>query len=837
MTDCSPTGRTCYHCHEPVPAGVDLQVTLDGQLRDMCCTGCAAVAGMLSDCNLEGFYQLRTAAAARPALRSEQWWQAFDEPQLLDQLAETDDRRIYRMPVNVSNLRCAACVWLLETCLRKLPGVEHIVINFATGQGELHWRPVETALSDILIEADKLGYPLQPALLANHGEQRARQRTSLRRLLVSALGMFQVMMMSLGLYLGAGSDMLLAERDFFRWIALLLATPVVWYSGWPFLQSAWRQLRCLKPGMDVPVSLAILLAWSSSCISTFTGSGEVYFDSAVMFVFFLTVSRHLEQHARLRATAVSQRASQLLPLMVKRLLNDDQHEIIQPLQLRRGDKIEAAAGETLAADGVLLGNSSVTVNESLLTGESQPVTKHPGATLLAGSQVLDGAVCLLVTACGKHTTLAAIQQLMRSAGDASGNVFDWSGRVAVWFTCTLLLLAGFTAFLHWPAGWQQSLHTTLAVLVVSCPCALALAIPSALSAARARLARNGVLVRDTSTLMRLPGVTRLVVDKTGTLTHGKFRLNQIRSCTGLDDQQLVELAAALARHSHHPLAQALQDYPPSIVAEQIDEVPGQGISAVLNEMRYRLGKLDFVAALCRADTAQIRAQLSCSDDRNAQSELWLSNQHQVLGLMLLSDELKHNAAEILKASALPVTLLSGDTPAAVSRAAGQLGINDFHGAMLPEHKLARLQALQHTGEQVMAVGDGINDAPLLAAADVGIAIGVQHSLAKAAADVLILHDDLSALPALHKLAMLTRRRIRQNLSWALLYNLSIIPVAMLGWLPPWLAALGMSLSSLLVVGNSLRLNTPGIGNANLEKSLQTGSDPAYSAGIKPVGVS
>ncbi len=800
--------RVCYHCHEPVPAGLSLQVIIDAAPRAMCCHGCAAVAGMLANCNLDSFYQIRTAAAARPVLRSEQWWQAFDDPQLLAQLAETSDQQLYRMPVNVSNLRCAACVWLLETCLSKLPGVVSIAVNYATGQGELHWRPAQTSLSDILIEADKLGYPLQPAVLASCREQRAQQRTSLRRLLVAALGMFQVMMMSVGLYLGAGSDMLLAERDFFRWIALLLATPVVWYSGWPFLQAAWYQIRHFRPGMDVPVSLAILMAWGSSCISTFSGSGEVYFDSAVMFVFFLSVSRHLEQRARLRAQAISEHASQLLPLMVKRVTADDKFEIVQALQIHNGDQLQIAAGETLAADGLLLGSTAVTVSESLLTGESQPIIKQPGETLLAGSQLLDSTARLQVTACGKYTTLAAIQRLMRNAGNAAGSGFDWSGRIAVWFTSGLLLLAGLTAVLHWPAGWQQSLQTTLAVLVVSCPCALALAMPSALAAARTQLARQGILLRDAATLLRLPGIDRLLADKTGTLTHGDFSLRSVCQLAGMTKNEITRYAAALAQHSHHPLARAVTNSTTVSVAEQVTESPGQGISGMLDGHCYRLGRLNYVAALSGVDTIRVRTALPDTAGDDGNSELWLGNEQQVLGLILLADEIKPLAAEQLAKLSLPVTLLSGDTPTAVAGVAGQLGISNYHGELLPEAKLAYLQTLQNSGHKVLAVGDGINDAPLLAAADVGVAIGVRHSLAKAAADVLILHDDLAALPELQTIAAITRRRIRQNLGWALLYNLSIVPVAMLGWLPPWLAALGMSLSSLLVVGNSLRLLTP-----------------------------
>lgn len=826
------TSSTCYHCHEPVPAGLDLPVIINGTPQPMCCNGCAAVANMLASNNLDSFYQLRQQAAARPNARSEQWWQAFDDPELLDQLSDTSDKQTRSMTVNVSHLRCAACAWLLESCLHKLPGVEQLVVNYATGQGELKWRTDQTTLSKILIDADRLGYPMQPALLTTQKQQREQQRTSLRRLVVSALGMFQVMMMSVALYLGVAGDMQLAERDFFRWIALLLATPVVWYSGWPFMQAAWQQLRCMRPGMDVPVSLAILLAWGSSCINTFAGSGEVFFDSAVMFVFFLTISRHLEQNARLRAQAVSDRASQLLPLVVKRQMDNGDVETVQAMQLKVGDILLVEAGETLAADGILVSDIPVMVNESLLTGESQSMLKQPGDTLLAGSQVLDGAPRLQVTACGKQTTLAGIQQLMHKVS-VKNNAVNWSGQLATWFTAGLLLLAAITAVWYWPSGWQHSLQVTLAVLVVSCPCALALAMPSVLASARARLARQGILLRDADILLRLPTITRIIADKTGTLTRGEFTLKQVIGLGDcLDKNTIREYATAIAMHSSHPLAQSLQSLKTSAEAQQLKEYAGQGLSAKINGKQYRLGKLDFVAQLSSMNPSTVRHSLGDSLTQS-HSELWLGDSRQISGVILLGDQLKSNASEHLTDLNLPIVLLSGDHASAVAKVAAELNIDEAHAELLPDGKLKYLQSIQQAGDKVLAIGDGINDAPLLAAADVGVAIGTRHSLAKVAADILILHDDLSALPTLQNYAALTRQRIRQNLSWALLYNLSMIPIAMLGWLPPWLAALGMSLSSLLVVGNSLRM-----GPSKLSKDLQGDTEIKTISNLssKPVAV-
>lgn len=794
----------CYHCHEPIPAGVVINVSIQDQSQPMCCHGCATVATLLTNSGLEDFYAIRTAAAVRPQLRSETWWQAFDDPALIQQVAESKNGVTYTLPINVDNLRCAACVWLLESCLGKLNGVEHIVINYATGQGQLSWRSDAIRLSNILLQADKLGYPMQPAVLEATNIHRDLQRRSLRRMLVAALGMFQVMMMSVGLYLGIGSDLQPAERDFLRWIALLLATPVVWYSGWPFFQAAWHQCRALRPAMDVPVSLAIALAWFSSCMNTFTGNGEVYFDSAVMFVFFLSVSRHLEQAARLRAQAVSNRAAQALPLMVKRLQKNGDTEVIQALRLQTGDRILAAAGETLAADGMLLGEHTVSISESLISGEAKPLDKQAGDSALAGSQIVEGIATIEVTACGKNTVLASIQRLANSSRMTT-NTSRWINQLAVGFTLGLLCLAVSTAVWYWPTGWQHSLQITLSVLVVSCPCALALAIPSVLAAAQARLARQGILFRDASAIFRIPKITQVLLDKTGTLTQGKFTADTLLTTAAMPATTIKQYMAALASGSHHPIVESLQAIPLNISATGSKEITGQGICGNIAAKNYRLGKLDYVAALSGSDSARLRQQYL--HQNGSSSELWLGDEQQVLGVLLLDDQLKPQAKQHLENLQLPAVIISGDTQAAVSKTAGDLDIDKYAAQLQPQDKLAYLQQQQSSGHKVLAVGDGINDAPLLAAADVSVAIGSQHSLAKASADVLILHDRLAGLVELKTIAILARRRIRQNLSWALIYNVSIIPFAMLGMLPPWLAALGMSLSSLLVVGNSLRLNS------------------------------
>ncbi len=810
------TVPTCFHCGEPIPPGFDLQVAIQGQRQPMCCHGCAAVARWISGQQLEQFYQQRAANAARPEVRDAQWWQSFNRPAIQDQFTETLANGHRRMPVQVSNLRCAACSWLVETVLMRLPGVTSVLVNFASGRGELEWDPQRIDLASILQRADEIGYPAEPAALALHGRQRSESRAANRRLIVASIGMMQVMMYAVGLYIGAVQDMPPETRDFLRWIALLIATPVVFYSGWPFFAAAVTQIRLRRPGMDVPVALALAIAWSASCINTFTGSGEVYLDSAVMFVFFLGLSRYIEQRARAQATAMSAVNSTILPLLATRLDASGTTELVGVHELQCGDTLQVVAGDTIPADGRVLQHDSgrVRVDESMLSGESLPVSKSCGQKVLAGSVLSDGPLRMRVTAIGRDTVLASIERELEHAAVRQGERFVWLNQLATWFIVVVLTLATAT-LLFWQqqAGWETAIRHTLAVLVITCPCALSLAAPTVIAAARARLLDAGILLLDNDALMKLPQCDHLVVDKTGTLTSGSFTVARVQAAPGLTQAEVLSVAAALEQHSRHPLATAFHGVQSRMKAHEVSEYAGAGLSGWVNDKRYWLGS----AALIREHVAsvdstaftrfeQLNSEPQGADAESAHKTLWLADDQRLLALIEVADDIKPDAADVLQQLALPVTMLSGDQASAVARTAQTLGIADARAGLLPQHKLSALQKLrQGDDRKVLAVGDGINDAPLLAAADVGVAIGAASSLARSKAAVVVLHERLSALLDLRDLAARSRLLLRQNLGWALAYNLLAVPFAMAGLIPPWAAAIGMSLSSLLVVLNSLRL--------------------------------
>jgi len=809
------TAHACFHCGEPIPTGFHLRVAIRGQQQPMCCHGCAAVARWISGHHLEQFYQQREANASRPDARAAEWWQSFNRAAIQEQFTETLPNGHRRMPVVVNNMRCAACSWLLETVLMRLPGVSSVLVNFASGRGELEWDPLQIELGSILQRADEIGYPAQPAALALHSRQRSESRAADRRLIVASIGMMQVMMYAVGLYIGAVQDMPLETRDFLRWIALLIATPVVLYSGWPFFAGAFTQLRLRRPGMDVPVALALAIAWSASCLHTFTGSGEVYLDSAVMFVFFLGLSRHIEQRARAQATAMSTVNTSILPLLASRLDADGKAHMVGVHELQPGDTLLVLAGDTIPADGKVLSHAStqVRVDESMLSGESVPMTKTPGQAVLAGSVVSAGPLRMQVQAVGRDTVLASIERELERAAVRQGERFVWRNTLASWFVVAVMTVASIT-LLNWQqqAGWETAISHTLAVLVITCPCALSLAAPTVIAAARARLLDEGILLLDNDALTRLPQCDHIIVDKTGTLTSGSFSVSRVLPAQGLQQSDVLSVAAALEQHSRHPLASAFQATPISTTATQVREYCGAGLRGKVGDQNHCLGSAalirQHVPAVATADFTAFdqAAQQNREQVTHARKTLWLADEQRLLAMIEVADDIKPEAADVLRQLALPVTMLSGDQASAVARTAQALGIADARAELLPEQKLSALQQLQQSGgHKVLAVGDGINDAPLLAAADVGIAIGATSSLARSKAAVVVLHEKLGALLKLSAIASRANALLRQNLWWAIAYNLLAVPFAMAGQIPPWAAAIGMSLSSLLVVLNSLRL--------------------------------
>ena len=783
----------CFHCGEALPPA-PVFVELEGARRAVCCRGCGAAAAWIRDSGLQDYYRLRQAPGARVDGQAADFsaWDRADVQAGHVRHGPAGDE----ITVVAEGMHCAACAWLIDRALRREPGLHDVSANAVTGRIRLAWDPARTPLSRLLSRLAALGY--RPHLARGEALEQARRRERNRlimRLGVAALGATQAMMFAEALYLDTAGQMPAATRDFFRWITFLVATPVVFFSGWPFLEGMARELRQRRPGMDTLVASSVLLAYVASFVETLRGGTHVWYDAAVMFVLFLLGARFLERMARRQASARLDTLARAQPALAWRAAGDALEQV--PVErLQPGDRVRIGVGEAVPADGVLL-EAAAAVDESLLTGESTPVAKAPGEALYAGSTNREAVAWLQVERTGADTRLSQLARTVERAQSERPRLARWADEISMRFVLFLAAAAAVTAALWWSQGPAKAFEVALAVLVVSCPCALSLAVPAALATAHGALARLGLLSLRPDALEALARADVVVFDKTGTLSLGEPRLTGTTAFGDLGADAARALAAALEQGAGHPLAAA---FPPgaTTVATEVRAWPGLGVEGVVDGRRLKLGRADFAAA--RADDGA----------------LWLGDGASALARLTVADPLREDAAEAvreLRALGLRPMLLSGDGEAAVASAAAALGIDEARPRQSPDDKLAAVRALQAAGHRVLMLGDGINDAPVLAGADVSVAMAGGAPLAHRSADLVLTGPRLRRLPQAVRLARRARAIIRQNLAWALAYNLVALPFAALGWVTPGLAALGMAASSLLVTGNALRLGRPRAGDA------------------------
>ena len=799
----------CFHCGEPLAGRTVSWTRIAGAEVPFCCPGCCAAAQMIADLGLADFYTFRTAPASRPT-GAEDEWLAFDDAAVQGPITrlESDGRSIVLL---IDGLTCAACSWLLTQVIEKLPGVRRASVNTATGRAYVVWDERELKLSQLMGSIAGLGYRPHPVSAdAAHARARDERHTLLKRLAVSGLGMMQVMMFAIALYSGDAHGMEGEIRAYLRLVSLLVTTPVLLYAGWPFLSGAARALRARSITMDVPVSLGLLLAYFASVFNTWRHSGEVYFDSVTMFIFFLTVARWVEMLARHKSAGITESLGRLLPVTAHRVGRDASGETITDVavaQLRHDDELLVRAGEIVPADGTLL-DARTRLDESMLTGESLPVARGPGESVAAGTLNIDAPVRVRVAAVGGATILAGIVALLNRAQSERPRITREADRTASRFLARVLIGAVIVCGAWLYVDPSRAFNATLAVLVVACPCALSLATLVAVASANAALARRGVLVSHADAIEGLARIDRVIFDKTGTLTTGEVSVSEVRPLGRLDRGQCLEVAAALEAASEHPIARAFAAATASgMQAADLRVAPGEGIEGVVAGRRYRIGTAGFVAAGFAAAQGT-RAQGSSLHGQQADAGIALGDEQGMLAEFALSDaprpEARH-AVQALQAQGLSTEILSGDSAAAVERVARQCGIDQHASRQSPAGKLQHVRELSAKGGFVAMVGDGINDAPVLGGAGVSVAMSRGSPLALASADLILVGDTLKVLPQAVELARRARRIIRQNLLWAAGYNLTAMPLAAMGWVPPWLAAIGMSASSIFVVLNSLRL--------------------------------
>ncbi len=787
---------TCAHCGEPAPLPV-LETFTDG-LRVFCCTGCAGAARWIAESGLGDYYRWRSAPG--PRIGADEDFATWDREEILDAHSESNaDTRSIRLAVG--GMHCAACAWLIDKALRREAGVRDVRANAMDGRVVLRWAPAEARLSTLLQRIARLGY--RPSLPASAAREEERRRARNRRIIglgIAGLGTMQAMMFAEALYLDTTGSMPEATRDAFRWITAAMSAPVVFIAGAPFLIGMVREMRTLVPGMDTLIGSGVLLAWVGSLVETIRGGPHVWYDAAVMFVFFLLAARHLEAALRANGEARLDALAGAQPAMAWREHSDDARlEHIPTRELVIGDVVRVGSGDALPCDGTLL-DAEAQVDEALMTGESTPRRRRPGETLLAGSLVHGLTLRLRATAVGAATTLSQVARRVESLREQRPPLADRAETVARRVVGITLVLAIITGIVWYYIDAARAFPIALAVLVATCPCALALAVPAAIARAQGQLAVRGVLVLGSDALRRLAEIDTVVFDKTGTLTRGEPTLIDTRLCDPdssdtFDAASARDIAARLEAAVSHPLAKAFgRSLGPPADAARLH--PGEGVSGVIDGSEWRLGSAVFAGAKTRDDA-----------DEGA---LWLARDGKLVARFVVDDEARPDAAaavRALHASDLTLAVFSGDAEARVAALAAQLGFDAAHvyGRLSPAGKLAALLALQAKGHRVLMVGDGVNDADVLAAADVSIAMAEGAALAQRQADLVLGGPRLGTIVEALRIARETHANIRQNLGWAIAYNVIMLPAAALGMIGPGLAALGMALSSLAVTANAWRI--------------------------------
>ncbi|MGB7815145.1 MAG: cation-translocating P-type ATPase [Methylotenera sp.] len=739
-------------------------------------------------------------------------WVALDEPAEWSSFSQTLDgsQHEWESHLAIEGMHCAACAMNVEKALKSVSGVVSADVNATSGRARLVWDADVVKPSDWMRAVSKAGYRALPATEAfSQDDRRKNQRLMLWRLLVAGFCMMQVMMYAYPVYVATPGDMTPDMLNLLRWASWILTLPVLLFSSGPFFSNALNDLKQRQISMDMPVALGILITFVVSTAATFEPAGwwgsEVYFDSLTMFVFFLLTGRWIELRMRDRTAGALDALMRRLPSSVDRIKGDGSFERVAVRRLNVGDVVRILPGETFPADGTItLGSTSA--DEALLTGESRAVAKQTGTEVIAGSHNLSAAVQVRIDKIGQSTRYAQIVALMERVSVEKPRLALLADRIARPFLLAVLVAAAASAAFWWQTDHSRALMAAVAVLIVTCPCALSLATPAAMLTASGALARSGVLVRKMQALEALTTIDTIVFDKTGTLTHDSMTVGQISTHENLSQSAALQIAAAIAQHSLHPVSRALvvanknqaeTEIPAQIT--NVQEVSGFGLTADSTYGRLKLGSAQF----CELDGDH-------SHYANGDiSKVYLVSEQGWLASFEIVEAIKPDAASAIRTlqeSGIKVEVLSGDKLQPVERIAKMVGINQARGSCTPQDKLVHLQSLQQQGHRVAMVGDGLNDGPVLASAHVSIAMGQAVPLAQAQSDFVIMSGQLAMVPQLIAQAKRTMHIVKQNLIWAAAYNAICVPLAVAGMLPAWLAGLGMALSSLLVILNAARLS-------------------------------
>jgi Cu2+-exporting ATPase len=811
---------TCFHCGLPVTTVSRCEAEIRGEKRSFCCAGCLTVCQVLHESGLNGFYQrpnYQEAKAPPPEISVDLDQYDLDEVQEEFVRSLADGRK--EANLLVEGIHCAACVWLIEHAMADMKGVEHAEVNLAHQRLRIRWFDGQVMLSSIIQRLGNIGYaavPFNPETV--EGSVKRHNRALLFRMAFAGFGAMNIMWISIALYAGAFSGIDADQKTFFHWVSFFIATPVLFYSGWPFFRSAWLGLIHQRLTMDLPIAIGAVSTYLYSCRITLLGNGEVYFDTVVTFLFVILIGRYLEGLSKRNASSAALRLMELQPRLATRLTESGE-ERVSVRKLQQGDRLLVRPGEKIPADGEVLQGRSY-VDESMLTGESRPLQKIVGSSVVAGTMNVDGSLTLLVQEAGAGTMLARIVHLVEAAQGSKAAVQRIADRIVPWFVAATLGLATLTFFYWLRQDIDTALLAAVSVLIITCPCALGLATPMAIAVGVGAGAGRGVLIRNGQALESLSKITHVVFDKTGTLTEGEMRILDVLPVDNFDRMQLLRLVASVESCSQHPVARAVMKeleaddnmgaitYPALPICEDFTLESGLGISGTVEGHSILLGNVRMMEKAGVAVPAEFEWQRQRIEQAMGLAVL-VAVDGALAGLIHVQDKVRDGSKaliEALRKQDIGMTLLTGDSRRAAEQLQLQLGEIDIVAEVLPGEKEAEIVRLQQRGEYVLMIGDGVNDAPALTRADVGIAMGSGTDVSMECADIVLMTNDLGRVGFAVLLARKTLQTIRQNMGISLFYNIILVPAAMAAMITPVFAAIAMPFSSLLVIGNAILIH-------------------------------
>lgn len=800
------TTVTCYHCGLPTSPNAQLSVELNGETRPMCCHGCVAVAQAIKDAKLEKFYIHRTKNSFQGKSLIPQELQKlsiYDHPQVQKSFVKHDEANIRHASFLLEGISCAACLWLNQQHLSSLHGIQQAQVNYSKQMAFIRWDETQIKLSEILASIRHIGYKATPYDPSKR--QLATDKTGktlLKQIGIAGIFGMQVMILAVSLYFNVLQDMQDNFVALFKKASLLLTLPVLGYSAQAFFIPAWRALKNQQLSMDVPISLALLIAFCASVLAVFNGKGEIYFDTICMFTFLLLGARYLEVRIHQNAARAADLVGHNPPTSAYKINASGKRETVAAIDLTPGDTVVVPVGDIIPADSTII-KGSTTVDESILTGESQALKRQHGDQVIGGSLNLTQPITITIKQPSDQGVLGSIQQMLDKAQSQRPSQMTFIDKIAGKFILAVLLIASSVAiyrFFTSPADW---LETTISVLIVACPCALSLATPATITAATGKLMQMGVMLINPQALEILCDSRYIIFDKTGTLTNGDLQVIHTKLIGNDDIKSCMKIAACLEQSSTHPVAHAFSSFPDIEPCTITHADNNTGIQGKINQQIYFIGSVAYVHQQTGIDIESL-----LDDNLKTLTIVVLANQDQILCLFGLGDDLKTDAHQLiswLQKNDYIIRLLSGDRLQAVNKIAKALGIKDALAEQTPQQKLAQINAYQKQAERIIMIGDGVNDAATLAGADVSFAVFNATPIANANADILLMNPKLNKIKHTIKTAQKTQRIIKQNIAWSLGYNFLSIPLAATGYITPWLAAIGMSLSSLLVILNAQRI--------------------------------